>query len=436
MATLLTMPKLGLTMTEGTIGEWYKKEGDTVEVGDLLYQLETDKLTNDIEAKEAGVLRKILLQSGEEAECFASVGIIAASDEDISDLLSGNSGAEAPAVDMSADAKAAPAVEISAEAVSPGGRIIASPAAKKLARTKEIDITLIKGTGPNGRITLEDVEKYVPAAASASVKASPVAHKVAEELGVDVNQVPGSGRVMKADVLAFVHGDKDTVSDNERKPMSTMRKVISKRMTESWTTCPTVTYDISVDMTALTAIKDSFKDAGVKVSHTDLLVYVVANTLSEFPLLNCSIDGNDIIYHHYVNMGVAVAVSDGLVVPVIKHAHAKKVSQISSEFKILAQEAKDGRLTPDNMTGGTFTITNLGMLGIEAFSPIVNLPEVAILGVNAIIDTVISKNGTFVVRPLMKLSLSADHRAVDGAVAAQFLAALRKKMENPALLML
>ncbi|QOX64274.1 2-oxo acid dehydrogenase subunit E2 [Anoxybacterium hadale] len=461
MANVLVMPKLGLTMTEGTIAKWHKKEGDPVKAGDLLYEVETDKLTNEIEAKEEGVLRKIIVPEGASAVCLDPIAIIAGADEDITGLAGSTKpeeGQTAAADDTGLNSPAG--VDLAQGLIRvPGERIIASPAAKKLAIEKGIDLEKIPGTGPNGRITLKDVEAFdatsdawnasaVQAASAVSSqvsedpaprqKSTPMAEKIAAELQVRLSEVSEAGkRTTKADVMAFVQSDAQVHAQPERTAaMSGMRKVIARRMSTSHSTCPTVTYDISIDMSALKSIKDGLKQENVKVSYTDLLTYIAARTLPEFPLMNCSVDGETLIYKNYVNMGIAVALPDGLVVPVIRNAHLKGVSEISKELISLSEDAKNGKLDPDALKGGTFTITNLGMFGIESFSPIINLPEVAILGVNTIQMTQVYENGGFTAKPLMKVSLTADHRAVDGAVAAQFLARLKKKMENPYFLML
>jgi Pyruvate/2-oxoglutarate dehydrogenase complex, dihydrolipoamide acyltransferase (E2) component, and related enzymes len=268
-------------------------------------------------------------------------------------------------------------------------------------------------------------------------KASPMASKIAEELNIDISKIEKDGRVMKDDVLSLCKCNK-TSEDNcaqKRVPMSQMRKVIASRMHESWITSPTVTYDIKVDMTSLKRFKNALKDV-CKITYTDLLVKMVSKVLLQFPLLNCSINGNELITRNYVNMGVAVALEEGLVVPVIKYSNEKGLKEISTEIKDLANKAKSNELTTENITGGTFTITNLGMFGIEYFSPIINQPEVAILGVNKITETPVVQNGEIVIKPLMNLSLTADHRAVDGSVAAQFLSKLKEYIEKPELLML
>lgn len=436
MATLLVMPKLGLTMKEGTVGRWYKEVGDEVKKGDVLYDVETDKLTNEVESRDNGILRAILVQEGEKVPCMTGVGIIAGADEDISALLPGDAKADAV---RETEMKQEPA-KTEAAAPPSGGSVIASPAAKKLAKEKGLDISKVTGTGPGGRITIDDVESFVPGKEESTSKmegtpkASPTAVKMAEDLGVDLKEIPSEGRIMKADVRA-AYAQREAGASEETVPMNTMRKVIARRMSESWNTCPTVTFDLGVDITAIRELREKLKKENIQVSYTDILAFITARTLTEFPKVNSSIDGESIIYKRYVNLGVAVALPDGLLVPVIRDADRKGLETISKELHVLAVDAKAGRLSPDDFSGGTFTITNLGMFGIERFSPIINLPEVAILGVNAIKDQVVVEDGNIVVKPIMNLSLTADHRVVDGAVAAEFMARLKKKLENPALLL-
>lgn len=446
MAHTLVMPKLGLTMTEGTVGQWLKREGDPVVEGEDLYEVETDKLTNTITANVSGILLKILAEDGQTVPCLAPVAVIGAAGEAVPEPAvpaAAVPAAAVPAAAVSGTAsapKASPGSPAPAPAASVGGRVIASPAAKKLAKEKGIELALVHGTGPGGRVTLEDVAAFQPAPVAVVTETEPaprssgLARKVADELGIDLAEVPSEGRVKAADVLAYATeplAAADTVV-----PMSPMRKVIARRMKESQQVSAPVAYDVSVDLTALRAVRQGLADAGHKVSYTDLLVWVVARLLPEHPLLNCSIEGEALRHHDAVNLGVAVAVPDGLLVPVIANAHTKGLDAISAEVRALAEQARAGQLSLDALSGGTFTITNLGMFGIESFTPIINQPEVAILGVNAITDTPVAENGQVVIRPLLRLSLVADHRAVDGAVAATFLAALKTRLEQPALLWL
>ena len=440
MAKVIVMPKLGLTMTEGTLSKWLKHEGEAVKEGEPLFEVETDKLTNTIEAAASGTLLKITLPEGGVAPCMEPVAVIGEPGEDFASLLGG----AAPAEEKPAAPAAAPAAG-AAPARKPGERVLASPAAKKLARELGIDLAIVPGTGPKGRVTEDDVRNYKPAAAPAAepaepkVKASPLAAKVAADIGLELKDLPAKGRVMAADILAAVQKGGSAPAEEapreETVPMNGMRKAIARNMQNSHMTSPTVTFNLGIDMTELKRMREQLKSADIKVSYTDILVKVVAKALTEFPVLNCSVEDNKIIYKHYVNMGVAVALDNGLVVPNVRDADKKSLTEISAEVKELAKKAREGGLPMDALTGGTFTITNLGMFGIESFSPIINQPEVAILGVNTMQDKVVVVDGEICVRPIMNLSLTADHRVIDGSTAAQFLQRVKTLMENPVLLL-
>lgn len=437
MASYILMPKIGLTMTEGTVGTWLKKEGDAVEAGEKVFDVKTDKLTNDVVSEESGIVLKILAPEGDVVPCLKPVAIVGAAGEDITALLA-EAGCEADAAPT--EETAAPAAAASEGAVYAEGRVIASPAAKALARERGIDLHLVAGHGPRGRIVLADVENYVPAPAAKgekAPKASPMAKKLAAELGVDLHDVRKDGRIMKADVAAAVRGAAAAPEQlDERVPMTSMRRVIAERMLASSQISPVVTYDTSIDIAAMEQLKNSLKPFR-KLTYTDILVKLVSKALMEFPFLNCSVDGESFVLHHYVNMGVAVAIDGGLLVPVIHDAHTKGLAEISEAVADLAGRAKTNALTGDDMVGGTFTITNLGMFGIESFTPIINQPEVAILGVNTIKEELFLKpDGSVGARKMMKLSLTADHRAVDGALAAQFLRRVKSLAEAPGQLLL
>ena len=437
MAKVVVMPKLGLTMTEGTVSKWLKKVGDTVNEGEPLFEVETDKLTNTIDASASGVLRYLFAKEGATVPVLDKIAIIAAADEDIGTLL----GPAAPAAPADAPASLAESTaKVPAKAA--GARVVASPAAKKLAKEMGIDLTLVSGTGPNGRITEGDVKNYKPESAAPAqqeepaVKASPLAAKVAADLGIDLKELGGHGRVLAEDILKYLENSREKADEPKREeivPMNGMRKAIAKNMLNSHMTSPTVTFNLSVDMTQMKLYREQLKSNDIKVSYTDLLVKFVAKALTEFPLLNCSVEDNKIIYKHYINMGVAVALDNGLVVPNVCDADKKSLTEISAEIKELAKLAREGGLPMEKLRGGTFTITNLGMYDIESFTPIINQPEVAILGVTTMEDRVVVRNGEIVIRPMMTLSLTADHRVVDGSVAAQFLKRIKSLMENPAL---
>ena len=444
MATELLMPKLGLTMTEGTIDEWKKKEGDAVQKGEILYSVATDKLTNDVESDADGVLLKILVAEGETVPCKTLVGWIGAPGEAVPDGAAPVApAAEAPAAAAPASGSVA-AVVSAAPAREAGAYVPATPYAKKLAKEKGFDLAQVPATGYKGVIVAKDVLAFTPAAAAAAapaVKASPLAAKVAADLGIDLSAVNAHGRVLAQDILAYLESTREKAEPaaadarEETKPMSGMRKAIARNMLASVQTSPTVTFNLGIDMSEMKRYREQLKAKEIKVSYTDLLVKFVSKALTEFPLLNCSVEDNKIIYKHYVNMGVAVALDNGLVVPNITDADQKSLTEISVEVKELAKLAREGKLPPEKLRGGTFTITNLGMYGIESFTPIINQPEVAILGVNTMEDKVVVRNGEMVIRPIMNLSLTADHRVVDGSVAAQFLQRVKSLMENPALML-
>lgn len=434
MAKIITMPKLGLTMTKGKIVKWYKNENDQVKEGDKLFSVETDKLTNDIEAKDSGVLRKIIVQSGQDVPCLQAIAIIADANEDISALLSETVGEDTSTVEKKKEDNLDVKTKEVAKKINRNIKI--SPVAKKLAIENGIDPSEIIGTGPDGRIVLKDVDKFIDEISK--IKITPAAIKTAKELGIDPTTINKDGRIRKEDIYKFDNYRRLNEMANpidKRIPMSTMRKVIAERMTYSWNTSPVVNYDIRVDVSKLKELKNELKSVE-NVTFTDLIVKIVSKLLLEFPLINSSIDGEEIILRNYVNMGVAVALEDGLVVPVVKHSHIKGLKEISDEIKDLAYKAKNNQLASDELSGGTFTITNIGMFGVESFTPIINQPESAILGVNAIVETLALENGNVVKKPLMNLSLTADHRNIDGAVAAQFLAKLRQYIESPSMMLL
>ena len=442
MAKVVVMPKMGLTMTEGTVSKWLKKIGDEVKEGEPFFEAETDKLTNTIEATASGVVRHFFVEEGTTVPVLEKVAIIADAGEDISALL----GDAAPAA-AAPEAAAAPAAAAPAPVRAPGERIVAAPAAKKLAKELGIDLALVPGTGPNGRITLDDVKNWKPAPAAPAVeeepkkKASPLAAAVAKDLGIDLEKVEAKDRVLAEDILRFLENTREKAEEKEEAPreelvpMNGMRKAIARNMLNSVQTSPTVTMNLSVDMTAMKAYREQLKSQEIKVSYTDLLVKFVSKALLEYPLVNCSVEDNKIRYKHYVNMGVAVALDNGLLVPNIPDSDKKSLTEISAEVKELAKQAREGSLPMDRLKGGTFTITNLGMYGVESFTPIINQPEVAILGVTTIEDRAVVRGGEIVIRPMMTLSLTVDHRVIDGSVGASFLQRVKNLLENPALML-
>ena len=437
MAEFIVMPKMGLTMTEGTISNWRKQEGDTIKKGEIIFDVETDKLTNEFDSKADGVLRKILVKSGT-VPVLAPVAIVGDKDEDISTLL--NQAAASTEAENASEKQIQEAQigQLKTPIAEKGGRVKVTPRAKKVAKELGVDISSVPGTGSEGSVTEQDVRNYAKKNESERKKTSPVASITAERLGVDINKIEKSSRIMKKDVVKYKLSEELEKYANPqefRKPMSTMRKVISQRMLESKRVSPTVTYNIKVDTSAVKQIREDIKEE-TKVSYNDILIKIVSEVLLEYPLLNSSVDDNEIIIRNYVNMGFAVALNEGLIVPVVKYANVKGLNEISAKAKELVEKARSNGLTPDDLNGGTFTISNVGMYGVESFTPIINQPQVAILGVNAINEEAVVVNGEIKIKPMMGLSLTADHRVIDGAVAAEFLSKLKKYIEKPGLLLL
>ena len=434
MAYEILMPKLGLTMTEGTVEEWKFREGDYVKKGDALFSVSTDKLTNDVESEAEGVLLKILLPAGETAPCKAVVGYLGQEGESVPGGAKPDEGTAAPQTETAPAAK--PAYERRS-----GEPVIASPAAKKLARENHIELSLVEGTGPKGRITLEDVEKFLKAEAEKlPVKTSPTAAKLAAELGVDTTTLGVEGRVMKADVLAAAEsaGVGRVPESNELPPVrvNSLRRSIAANMLNSWHTSPRVVYTMPVDCTAMKALRAQLKARGAAVSYNHIIMKVAAKALTEFPDMNARFADNSLIRYRHVNMGLAVAKNDGLIVPNVKQCEEKSLSEIAQATERLIEAVRSGSITMEDITGGTFTITNLGNYGVTYFSPIINQPELAILGVCAMADTPVVRDGEVVIRPMMNLCLSADHRVIDGVMGAAFLKRVCELLENPCLLLL
>lgn len=434
MAYEILMPKLGLTMTEGTVEEWKFREGDYVKKGDALFSVSTDKLTNDVESEAEGVLLKILLPAGETAPCKAVVGYLGQEGESVPGGTKPDEGTAEPQTET------APAAKPGHERRS-GEPVIASPAAKKLAREKRIELSLVEGTGPKGRITLEDVEKFLKAEAEKlPVKTSPTAAKLAAELGVDTTTLGVEGRVMKADVLAAAEsaGVGRVPESNELPPVrvNSLRRSIAANMLNSWHTSPRVVYTMPVDCTAMKALRAQLKARGAAVSYNHIIMKVAAKALTEFPDMNARFADNSLIRYRHVNMGLAVAKNDGLIVPNVKQCEEKSLSEIAQATERLIEAVRSGSITMEDITGGTFTITNLGNYGVTYFSPIINQPELAILGVCAMADTPVVRDGEVVIRPMMNLCLSADHRVIDGVMGAAFLKRVCELLENPCLLLL
>ena len=431
MATKVHMEALSPTMEEGQVVKWLKAEGDQVAAGDLLAEIETDKATMELVARGDGVLRAILLNQGQTAPVGDVIAVIAAEDEDVSELVAAAApAATSPDTEVEEEpARAAPPTatpatttpppipppvsprpvapvvqataraEPAAEARKDGGRLRASPLARRLAREAGLRLEAVTGSGPRGRIVKRDIEAAL--AAGAAPAPAPVP------------EVPGEDFV---DV-----------------PLTQIRKTIARRLVESLGPVPHFFLTADVDMARATELRQQFNELelGARISFNDIVIKATALALARHPECNAWWGGDHVRRHNRVHIGVAVAIDDGLITPVVRDAHARPIAEISNEVKELAALARAKRLTPDQYTGSTFSISNLGMFGIEQFTGVINPPEAGILAVGAVEDRPVAADGQVVVRRRMRMTMSCDHRVIDGAQGARFLATLRDVLEKP-----
>lgn len=429
MAKEFIMPQLGLTMTEGTIVSWAKSVGDQVALGDVLVEVETEKVNYEVESTLEGELLAILVSEGDVAEVKAAIAVIGQPGEKVEAAAAVTTAAEV--VTAVVETTAAPEVVAPVVVSGDGERLKASPIAKRLAREADIDIKDVPGTGPDGRIVERDIQKHLE---EKRTKTSPLADKLAAEYDVDLNAIQKDKRIMSEDVLAQVNQQTDDAAVSVE-ALTGMRKVIAERLSASWQTSPHVNMTAEVDMSKAIDLKAQLAASGQKVSVTDIIVKCTAIALTEFPLVNASLINNEIIKYKHVNIGIAVALDNGLIVPVIKDANHKTISALRNDLLMLSDKARTGRLTSDEMSQGTFTISNLGMYGVDHFTPIINPPQSAILGVCRTVERPVAVDGQVVVKPLMNLCLSFDHRLIDGVDGAKFLARIRALLEQPLLLL-
>lgn len=418
MAEVVYMPKLSDTMTDGVVAEWSKKVGDAVSSGEVLAEIETDKATMEFESFYDGVLLHIGVEKGKAVPVNTLLAIIGKKGEDISALLASGGSAATPAVEEKKDVTPTPtpvaeapkpvaetktveAAPVSVPSSNANGRLVASPLAKKLAEEKGIDIHAVAGTGDGGRIVKRDIDHYTPyTPATQTFAAAP------------------------AGVESFTEV-----------PNSQMRKAIAKTLSASKFSAPHFYLKMEVDMDNAIAARKAINSVdGVKVSFNDMIIKAVAAALRKHPKVNADWMGESIRYNNHIHIGVAVAVEEGLVVPVVRFADTKGIAQLGSEIKDLAGRARDKKIKPEEMQGGTFAVSNLGMYGIEDFTSIINPPNGCILSVGQIKETPVVKNGQIVPGNVLKLSLSCDHRVVDGAVGSAFLQTLKQLIENPVMM--
>jgi pyruvate dehydrogenase E2 component (dihydrolipoamide acetyltransferase) len=447
VATQIIMPKLGMAMTEGAVVKWVKRDGETVNKGDPLVVVMSRKISYQVEAPATGIVRHIV-QEKETRPVGAVIGYILAPGEAMPEVAPPPVAApvaaapEAPPIGAPAPAPAAPPSEAAPF-------VLASPAARRLAKELGIDLAQVRGSGPEGRITEADVQRAAeehakgampPAPAPAEVLASPMARTLAREHGIDLAQVKGTGaggRITEKDVLAFIEARKAAppvaAPPTRAIPFVGMRQMIAQRMSESLQSMAQVTLLTEADVTEMVRLREQLKQR-YDLSYTDIIVKAVAVALKEHPLLNATLVGEEIQLLSEVHIGVAVALEDGLIVPVVRDADKKTLQEIAQETRRLAEGARAGTLTVDEVTGSTFTITNLGMYHVDGFTPIINPPEAAILGVGRIVEKPAIYQGEIAKRAMLTLSLTFDHRLVDGAPAAAFLDRVRELLETPALI--
>lgn len=405
MAELITMLALSPTMEEGTLVEWLKSEGDEVSEGELIAEIETDKATMEMESFFEGTILKLLVKIGDAVPVGAPLAIVGEPGEDFSGLLTASPAPVVADVHVAPTTAPASSPAVATKPIVSTGRIVASPVARKIAEDKGIALNTIQGSGPNGRIVKRDLENL----SAATRVAAP----------------------------AFAESD-----EGEKIPMSQMRKTIAKRLTQVWVETPQFFLTRSVDMGAAMkqrkVINTQLAEAGVdaKVSVNDLIIKASAVALHRYPEMNVSYRGDHILKFDSVHVGVAVAVDDGLITPTVKDAHLKPISLIATEIKEMALRAKEKKLKPHEYTGGTFSVSNLGMFGIEEFTAIINPPQAGILACGAVAKVpIVDANGELSVGTRMKVTLTCDHRAVDGAVGARFLQELVRLLENPILML-
>ena len=450
MAVELRMLQMDQTMTKGKIGKWLVKEGDTVTQGQPLLEIETDKVVHEQESPADGVVAQLLAEEGNNVPVNALLAIIAAPGEEV-ERVEVDTMSEQQASDAPQQRATTPTISTQTKPQRTT-QTKASPAAQQLAGKLAIDLTQVKPSGPGGRILESDIHRYIETrepitTGSMRLKASPLARRLAKEFGLDLTSIAGSGpdgRIVRDDVLqasteipAQVFRTEPAAS--EVVELSGIRQIIAERMTMSVQTNASVTLHTEVDATSLVELRELFgeklQEQGVKLTYTDLIVKIIANVLQEHPRLNATLTDEGIHMLTDINIGVAVALEDGLVVPVVRNADKIGLASISEQIKNLAEKARNNQLTPGELQGGTFTLTNLGNFGVDAFTPIINPPECAILGVGRILKKPVVHNDAIAIRSMLTLSLTFDHRVVDGAPAAQFLQTVSQYIQNPYLLL-
>jgi len=429
------LPQLGQTMEEATIERWRKKEGDAVKKGDVLLEITTDKATLEVESYVVGVVRKVLAEEGQVMPVNTVLALVGEPDDPLPDNLDELLAANAAAAGSAPEGPAASSAEPTpaAGSAAPPEKIFASPRARKRARSEKVPLQALRGSGPNGRIVEKDVLDYLERRKAAKV--TPTALKVAFERGVDVLTLAGSGpagKITKEDVLSAPVAAAPAAPAARRIELSAMRRIVAERMTQSKREAPHFYLTMEIDMTAAAALRKRLNDEGpVRIGFHDLLIRACARAFVEHPAMNVSWAGDAIEQRAEINIGLAVAIDDGLIVPVVRNADRLGLKEIAQASGTLIEKARSKRLTPDEYEGGCLTVSNLGMYDVDNFLPVINPGESAILGVGRIADKPVVLDGGIHVRSIMGASLVADHRSVDGAIAAAFFKTVKDLLEDP-----
>lgn len=451
MAAQVVMPKWGLTMKEGKVSRWFKAEGDSVSQAEPLFEVETSKITNNVESPADGILFQIVVPAGETVAVQTVVAVVAKPGETPQRIEAG--------VTAGGPAKKA-AMRQPAAADGEKTFVPATPIARRLAREQGIDLTRVTGTGPGGRVTEADVRGYQEPE-TAGIDASPKALDLAREAGLDLTLIQGSGpggKITKVDVLRAMNpaappghgtpasktaapvGQSFAPAAGSLVPMTGMRKIIADNMMASLHNSAQLSVFAEIDATELVSLRDKVraryaKDDQIKISVNDIIALAVCRALKDHPVMNSWLTDEGIVLHPFVNLGVAVALDNGLMVPNIKDAQKKSLLELAAETRTMARKAREGGLTMDEIQGGTFTVTNVSMLGVDGFTPILNPPETGIIGVGRLVEKPAVHNAEIVIRTMMTLSLSFDHRVADGAPAMRFLRTLADYLEDPVMLL-
>ncbi|GAB6178676.1 dihydrolipoamide acetyltransferase [Desulfobaculum senezii] len=448
MAQQVIMPKWGLTMKEGKIVRWLKAEGDTVTEGEPLFEVETDKITNSVEAPASGILFQIIVPEGDVAAVQAPVGTIAADGETPERVDGGAPAPAATAETPAADAGASAAEPASEKAPArEDGFIPAMPAARKLAEDLGVDLASVDGTGRGGAVTKRDVQAV--ADAGGGINASPKTIAFARKKGIDLSQITGTGdggKITKADILRAMNpaapsepAPQQPATQDTIVPMEGVRKIVADNMHASLQTSAQLTVFVEADVTEMVRLRDTLRgrnrrNPDYRLSYNDIICYAVCRALKRHPVMNSTLQDDGIHMHEHVNLGVAVSLPSGLIVPNVKEADTYTLEELKTHVRDAAARARQGGLSMDEISGGTFTISNVSMLGVDGFTPILNPPETGILGVGRVVEKPAVKDGEIAIRSMMTLSLTFNHMVTDGAPAMTFLRELADMLETPGLM--